>query len=123
MTKKNQIYKCNICGNIVNVFHEGMGELVCCGVPMENKVANSGEFNKDVHIPKIKENMVYVGETLHPMEEDHYIEWIEVVNSNEKEVKFLNPKESPNFKFCLNNVLIVRCYCNKHGLFEKVINE
>lgn len=123
MTKENQVYKCNICGNIVSVMHTGQGELVCCRAPMENKIVNSGDFDKAVHIPKIENKTVYIGEVSHPMEDDHYIEWIEVLNKNEKEIKFLKPNDISEFKFCLNEVLIVRCYCNKHGLFEKVINE
>jgi superoxide reductase len=81
MTEKLQIYKCEICGNIVEVLHTGKGQLVCCGQPMKLQVENTVDASKEKHVPvveKIEEGIkVKVGSVPHPMEEKHYIEWIE----------------------------------------------
>ena len=83
MTEKLQVYKCEICGNIVEVLHEGNGELVCCGEPMKLLVENTVDAAREKHVPVIEKTAsgvkVMVGSAPHPMEESHYIEWIEVI--------------------------------------------
>jgi superoxide reductase len=87
MTKKGQIYKCEICGNIVEVLDEGVGELVCCGQPMKLIEEKTEDEGKEKHVPIIERNeegvKIKVGSVPHPMTEEHYIEWIEI--STEKE--------------------------------------
>lgn len=123
MTQLNQIYKCNICGNIVEIVHTGQGELVCCGQPMqllEEKIINEG---KEKHVPVIEKQenqlIVKIGEVPHPMEESHYVEWIEVLCDKGIFKKTLNPGDSPEAKFSLDcSNYIVRIYCNIHGLWK-----
>jgi superoxide reductase len=114
------IYKCNVCGNIVEVLHSGAGELVCCGQPMELMSAKNKEEGEEKHLPVIKENKVVVGEEEHPMEEAHYIEWIEVNNIDGRSSKtFLTSKDKPEAKISdESQVKTVRIYCNIHGLWE-----
>src|SRR4030067_1815477 len=83
MTQRLQIYKCEVCGNIVEVLHEGVGELVCCVQPMKLLVANTVDAAKEKHVPVIEKTAtgvrVKIGSVPHPMEEKHYIEWIEII--------------------------------------------
>jgi superoxide reductase len=123
MTKRLQVYKCNVCGNIVEVLHEGVGELVCCGQPMELMVAKTEDVGKEKHVPVIQKKndtiMVKVGSVPHPMEEKHYIEWIEVIADGRAYRKFLNPGDSPEAEFNITfQTLEVREYCNVHGLWK-----
>jgi superoxide reductase len=124
MTNKREIYKCNICGNIVEVLHSGAGELVCCGQPMELMNAKNKEEGEEKHLPVIKENKVVVGEEEHPMEEAHYIEWIEVNNIDGRSSKtFLTSEDKPEAKISdESQVKTVRIYCNIHGLWENSFN-
>jgi superoxide reductase len=121
MTIQNQVYKCEICGNIVEVLHPGKGELVCCGQPMNLQEENfQGEY-AEKHSPIIKEIngrfLVEVGKVEHPMEEKHYIEWIEAVSKTGKSCKkFLTPTDKPRTKFSFKPIK-VRMYCNVHGLW------
>jgi len=131
MTKQNQIYKCSVCGNVVEVLHSGAGELVCCGQSMnllEEKKENEGQ---EKHLPvmeKLPEDVcrggdgyiIKVGEDVHPMEEDHYIEWIEVkTNDGKIGKKYLKPSDSTEVKFYTQkNIQEVRVYCNVHGLWK-----
>jgi len=125
MTKRNEIYRCEICGNIVEVTHEGGGQLVCCGQPMELMEENTVDASREKHIPVIARNgdkmIVRVGSVPHPMEEKHYIEWIELIADGVSYKKFLNPGEKPEAEFCIEiNVkeIIAREYCNLHGLWK-----
>ena len=124
MTELNQIFKCNVCGNIVETVHAGKGQLVCCGQPMELKIANDQDASLEKHVPvvEVTDNgiKVSVGSTLHPMEDKHYIEWVEVNADGRIYRKFLNPGDEPTAEFCLaaDNVE-VRAYCNIHGLWKK----
>lgn len=123
MTQLNQIYKCNICGNIVKVLHIGQGQLVCCGQFMElleEKIIDEG---KEKHVPVIEKEdnkiTIRVGEILHPMEEDHYIEWIEVLCEKGCFKKILKPGDKPESFFNIDcNNYIIRIYCNIHGLWK-----
>ncbi len=123
MTQKNQIYKCKICGNIVEVLHEGEGTLVCCGQEMELLIEKMNEDGNEKHLPVVevngKEVKVKVGSIPHPMEEAHYIEWIEVINGEESFKKYLKPGDAPVAEFQIPNItqLHVREYCNIHGLW------
>ncbi len=132
MTEKKQIYKCNICGNIVEVLHTGVGELVCCNQPMELMIKKEKDEGVEKHLPVIEDlpaNVcqgkdgfsVMVGEEEHPSEENHYIEWIEINTVDGKSgKKFLKPGEKPKVDFYTRmKITSIRIYCNIHGLWEK----
>lgn len=128
MTKKFEVYKCEICGNLVVVLQEGMGELVCCGQPMTSMKEGTVDAALEKHVPVIdkKENgfLVKVGEVEHPMEEKHYIQWIElIINSDTVLRKFLKPGDKPEAFFETNveaaKTVVAREYCNLHGLWKK----
>jgi superoxide reductase len=122
MTEKLQIYKCDVCGNIVEMLHAGDGELVCCGQPMKLFVENTVDAAKEKHIP-VKEAVsdglkVKVGSVPHPMEEKHYIEWIEIVADGKAYRQFLKPGEAPEAIFPVKGDFAAREYCNIHGLWK-----
>lgn len=123
MTKRLQVYKCEICGNIVEVLHEGGGELVCCGQPMKLQEEKTEEQGKEKHLPVIEKTdkgiKVKVGAITHPMEENHYIEWIEVLADGRVYRKFLSPGDSPEADFFITSEKIeTREYCSIHGLWK-----
>lgn len=123
MTKVGQVYKCEVCGNIVEVEHAGDGELVCCGQPMKLIVENSVDAAKEKHVPVIEkgngEIKVKVGSVAHPMEEKHYIEWIELTVDGIILKKFLKPGMAPEAIFKTTGTsLSARAYCNLHGLWK-----
>lgn len=123
MTEIHQIYKCNICGNIVEVLHTGNGELVCCGQPMELLIVKNKDIGNEKHLPIVKktetEVVVTIGSILHPMEESHYIELVEIIANNKVYREFLKPGDQPiaTFKIKVDKV-IARGYCNIHGLWQ-----
>ncbi len=123
MTALNQIYKCEVCGNIVEVLHTGAGELVCCGEPMKLLKENTVDAAKEKHVPVIEKSAdsvtVKVGSVAHPMEEKHYIEFIELIADGKVYRKFLKPGDQPEatFKIKADNVS-AREYCNLHGLWK-----
>ncbi len=123
MTEKLQIYKCEVCGNIVEMLHAGAGQLVCCGQPMNLFKENSVDAAKEKHVPVIEKTAagfkVKVGSVAHPMEETHYIEWIEVIADGKAYRKFLNPGEAPEATFEIKaEKVTAREYCNLHGLWK-----
>ncbi|MBN2372580.1 desulfoferrodoxin [bacterium] len=123
MTERLQIYKCEICGNIVEVLHEGKGELVCCGKPMRLYTENTVDAAKEKHVPVIEKIdggfKVKVGSVAHPMEDKHYIEWIEVVADGRAYRHFLKPGAAPEAVFKIDaKVVTAREYCNIHGLWK-----
>lgn len=123
MTKRLEIYKCNVCGNIVEVLHEGVGELVCCGQPMELLTEKTEDVGKEKHVPVVEQKngkiLVKVGAVPHPMEENHYIEWIQVIGDGKTYRKFLSPEENPEAEFDIAAQKIeAREYCNIHGLWK-----
>jgi len=123
MTKQKQIYRCNICGNIVEVLHSGVGTLVCCGQPMELLKEKTEDVGREKHVPVIErtENLVRVkvGSIPHPMEENHYIEWIEIIANGKVYRKFLNPGENPEVEFEMKAEKVeAREYCSVHGLWR-----
>jgi superoxide reductase len=123
MTELKQVYRCNICGNIVEVLHTGVGQLVCCGQPMELLTEKTTDVGLEKHVPvmeklngKIK---VKVGSVPHPMEEKHYIEWVEIIADGSVYRKFLKPGDKPEAEFEITaKKLEVREYCNIHGLWK-----
>lgn len=122
MAKKLGIFKCEMCGNIVEVFHEGAGELVCCGQPMIYLEEKTADSSTEKHVPFIEEiengYKVKVGENAaHPMTEEHYIEWIELIVGNKVYRQNLNPGEAPEAVFFVEkgDKVIAREYCNIHG--------
>ena len=124
MTELNQIYKCPICGNIVEIVGKAGGTLVCCGKPMLLLEENSVNAAVEKHVPVVEQNgkevFVKVGEVPHPMTEEHYIQWIEVITENKTYKKFLKPNEKPEATFIIDEVIVsVREYCNLHGLWKK----
>ena len=123
MTKRLQIFKCEICGNIVELLHEGSGELVCCGKPMELLEEKSEDQGNEKHVPVFEQTgkgvKVKVGAVAHPMEENHYIEWIEVIKDGLAYRIFLNPGDLPEAEFTLSSENIkAREYCTIHGLWK-----
>jgi len=117
MTQKNEVYKCEICGNIVEVIHESGGQLVCCGQPMKLMEENTTEASKEKHVPIIKGKKVFVGFVEHPMEDVHYIEWIEATDGKQISKIFLKPGEKPEAEFSFKPKF-ARAYCNLHGLWK-----
>ena len=119
MTSKNQIWKCEVCGNIIEVLHEGADSLVCCNQPMVLQEEHTEDPEKgEKHIPVIEGKKVKIGSIPHPMDEDHYIEWIEVINKDKIPKKFLKPGDAPEAEFCAEPTS-ARAYCNLHGLWKK----
>ena len=123
MAKKLEIYKCNICGNIVEVVHGGAGELVCCGEAMELLVVNTVDAAKEKHVPVIEKitggYKVTVGSIAHPMEEKHYIEWIELLADGKAYRQFLDPGDAPEAVFNIEaGSVAAREFCNLHGLWK-----
>ena len=122
MTEKKQLYKCNVCGNIVEVLHAGTGQLVCCNQPMELLKEKTEDVGKEKHVPVIEKTdlgiKVKVGSIPHPMEEEHHIEWIEVIADGKSYRKFLNSGEDPEAEFEIKAEKIdAKEYCNIHGLW------
>ncbi len=123
MINKNQIYRCSVCGNVVEVLHVGGGELVCCGKPMVLLSANTTDGATEKHVPVIEMTadsiIVKVGSVVHPMEEAHFIEFIEIVADDKVYRKFLKSGQEPVavFNLTAKNVT-AREYCNLHGLWQ-----
>lgn len=123
MTELRQIYKCNICGNIVEVLHTGVGQLVCCGQPMELLTEKTEDVGLEKHVPVIEKLgnkvKVKVGSVPHPMEQKHYIEWIQIIADGKSCRKFLKPGEKPEAEFEIKAEKIeAREYCNIHRLWK-----
>lgn len=123
MAEKLQIFKCDICGNIVEVLHGGKGALTCCNEPMKLLVENTVDASKEKHVPVIEKSQegitVKVGSAPHPMEEKHYIEWIAAVVDDAVYRKFLSPGQAPEAFFPVKgDSVTAREYCNVHGLWK-----
>jgi superoxide reductase len=123
MAKKLQIYKCNTCGNIVEVLHGGVGELVCCGKPMELLDEKTADATTEKHVPVIEKidggYKVKVGSVPHPMTEEHLIEWIELLADGKAYRQFLEPGAAPEATFHIEgNSVSAREHCNVHGLWK-----
>ena len=123
MTKLNQVYKCDVCGNIIEMLNTGDGDPVCCGQNMVLQEEKTVDAAKEKHVPvieKIKGGvLVKVGSVEHPMIDTHYIEWIEIQTDKKVYRKFLNPGDKPQAEFLLDeDVLNAREYCNIHRLWR-----
>jgi superoxide reductase len=120
MAERLEVYKCEACGNIVEVLHGGGGELVCCGQPMALLAENTVDAAKEKHVPVIEKVdggfKVKVGSVAHPMEEKHYIEWIEIIADGKAYRQFLNPGDTPEAVFNIDaDQVTAREYCNLHS--------
>jgi superoxide reductase len=120
----NQVYKCNICGNIVEVLNAGGGTLVCCGEDMQLLQEKTDDVGKEKHVPlieKIEQGFkVKIGDVEHPMEEAHYIQWIEIIVDGKSYKEFLKPGMKPEAEFYIKaGSITARAYCNIHGLWRK----
>ncbi len=123
---KLEVYKCEVCGNIVLVLHVGGGELVCCGKPMIQLQEKTEDQGKEKHVPVIEKKgkgiLVKIGSVPHPMEEKHYIEWIAVQKDGAEFRKFLKPGEKPEAEFPVSpEGVTAREFCNVHGLWKSQI--
>lgn len=123
MAQRTQVYKCELCGNIVEVVHGGVGSLVCCGREMRLLVENTTDAAREKHVPVVEKQdggiKVVVGSTVHPMEEKHYIEWIELNTGEGTLRQYLKPGEPPEAFFKVTaGPFSVREYCNLHGLWK-----
>jgi superoxide reductase len=114
------VYKCEECGNLVEVYFEGVGDLVCCGQPMIFMEEKKADSTTEKHVPVIEKidggYKVTVGSTLHPMTDAHYIQWIELLTGKEVLTAFLKPGDEPVAHFCTDAEKVsAREYCNLHG--------
>jgi len=123
MTKRLDVYKCELCGNLVEVLDAGAGTLVCCGQNMTKLEERTADSSTEKHVPVIEKvdggYKVTVGSTLHPMVEEHWIQWIELIADGVSYKQFLNPGDKPEAFFCLEtaDAVTAREYCNLHGLW------
>ena len=123
MAQRLEIYKCEICGNIVEVLDGGAGALVCCNAPMKLFKENTVDASKEKHVPVVEKTAdgfkVKVGAVPHPMEAKHWIEWIEAVADGRAYREFLKPGQPPEATFCIKaQKITAREYCNLHGLWK-----
>lgn len=126
MTKLREVYKCDVCGNIIEVVHGSAGVLSCCGKPMRLVEENTVDAAVEKHVPVVEKKdgqvIVKVGQVEHPMLEEHHIEWIEVNTENKVYRKYLKPGEKPEAVFNINeDIVSVREYCNLHGLWKNTL--
>lgn len=123
MAQRHEVYKCEACGNIVEVLHGGGGELVCCGEAMKLMAENTVDAAKEKHVPVIEKVpggvKVSVGSVAHPMEEKHYIEFIEIIADGKVLRQYLAPGAAPEATFAVEATdIAAREYCNLHGLWK-----
>jgi len=122
MTKLFEVYKCEVCGNMTKVVHASGGTMVCCGTPMTLQQEKTTDQGKEKHVPVVEKSakgiLVKLGSVPHPMEEKHYIEWIEVRTRTSVFIKALLPGDKPEAEFCVADTNVkVRAFCNVHGLW------
>ena len=122
MPKRLEVYKCSICGNIVEVVHSGAGALICCGQNMERMTENTTDAATEKHVPVIEMGdasvTVKVGDVAHPMEDAHYIEWIEILVEDRVYRQYLQSGQPAEATFNVNAATVIaRAYCNLHGLW------
>lgn len=123
MTNKLEVYKCEVCGNIVEVVHASGGTLVCCNKPMTLLKENSTDASQEKHVPVIEKTTdgikVTIGSIPHPMEEKHYIEWIQIIADGKACRQFLKPGDEPVATFGIKpEKVTAREFCNLHGLWK-----
>lgn len=124
MANHLDIYKCATCGNIVEVLHAGPGAITCCGAVMPLQAENTVDASREKHLPLAERAgdsvVVRVGSIPHPMEEAHYIEWIEVIADGRVHRQQLQPGQAPAASFPMSSSrFTVRAYCNLHGQWAK----
>jgi superoxide reductase len=122
MTKMFEVYKCETCGNMTKVIHASGGSMVCCGQPMTLLTEKTDDVGKEKHVPVVEKSakgiLVKIGSVPHPMEEKHFIEWVEVRSGENVFVRRFRPGEKPEAEFCFADPDVkVRAYCNVHGLW------
>ena len=126
--KNSKFYICAHCGNVIEMVHNAGVPVMCCGQKMDELIPNTVEASGEKHIPAVKVHgdvvEVNVGSVNHPMEEVHWIQWVQLVTDQGSQRKHLNPGEAPNVKFSLagEKPLAVYAYCNLHGLWKKELN-
>jgi len=118
-----QVYKCDVCGNMVEVVHASVGTLDCCNQPMTLQTENTTDAATEKHVPVVEKTAdgykVSVGSVVHPMQDDHYIEWIELIADGIACRKFLKPGDAPAATFCIKaDKVSAREFCNLHGLWK-----
>lgn len=123
MAEKLGIYKCDICGNVVEVVHSGGGDMSCCGAPMKYLVENTVDAATEKHVPVVEKitggYKVTVGSVAHPMTDEHYIEWIEIIAGDACYRQFLNPGDPPEAVFMIDaDSVVAREHCNLHGVWK-----
>jgi superoxide reductase len=123
MTGLNEVYRCSVCGNLVEVVNAGAGTPVCDGQPMTKLVENTTDASREKHVPVVEKTatgiLVKIGSVPHPMEEKHYIQWIEVIADGRTMRAYLKPGMKPEASFtCKAATFTVREYCNIHGLWK-----
>ena len=123
MTRLNELYRCNVCGNITEVLHAGAGQLVCCGQPMELLTEKTEDIGAEKHVPVVEKTesgvRVRIGSIAHPMEATHYIEWIELLADGRAYRKHLKSGDAPEAEFEIAaERMTARAYCNVHGLWK-----
>ncbi|MFO7645963.1 MAG: desulfoferrodoxin [Desulfosarcina sp.] len=123
MAERYEVYKCDACGNIVQVLVGGGGELVCCGEPMKKLTENTVDAAKEKHVPVVEKinggYKVNVGSVPHPMEAKHWIQWIELIADGKSYFQFLDPGQTPEAVFMVDAASAsAREYCNLHGLWK-----
>jgi superoxide reductase len=123
MAERMEVYKCDVCGNIVEILHGGKGQLVCCNEPMKQMKENTVDAAKEKHVPVIEKVAngfkVKVGSVPHPMEEKHYIEFVELIVDGKMYRQFLAPGQAPEAFFEISgDKVTAREYCNLHGLWK-----
>lgn len=124
MTQKREIYRCSICGNMIEVTNAGVGTLVCCEKPMVRLDGNEADASFEKHVPVVEKMSggykVRVGSLSHPMTEGHYIQWIELMTKKKVLRHELTPDDMPEATFLTDEEMVcARAYCNLHGLWIK----
>jgi superoxide reductase len=124
MTQLRELYRCEVCGNVVEIVHEGAPALVCCGKPMIKLEARTEDQGQEKHVPIVEGTdsgtKVKVGSIKHPMEDKHYIKFIEILLNDKIIRKELKPGQAPEAKYCVlkSDVIEVREFCTVHGLWK-----
>jgi superoxide reductase len=124
MTQLRELYRCEVCGNVVEVVHEGAPALVCCGKPMIKLEARTEDQGQEKHVPIVEGTdsgiKVKVGSIGHPMEDKHYIKFVEILQNDGIIREELRPGQAPEAKFCVSksDIIEVREFCTVHGLWK-----
>ncbi len=118
------IYVCKLCGNVIEILADGGGTLICCGEQMQRQVENSADAAREKHVPVVTVSgttaTVTVGSVTHPMEQQHYIMWIGLQQGDKEQRVMLKPGQAPEATFTIEEgvPVVVREYCNQHGLWK-----